>query len=69
MLDDAGRQFDGDAVLSDSTGNCGDSLQPGLTGTYALDFKTPGDTKPAGFSLVPDSLTDETSKTWDAPSG
>lgn len=66
LIDSEGRSFTGDAVLANSTANCGDSLQPGLSATYQLKFKTPGGTEPAAVELEEDILSNTTA-TWAAP--
>ena len=66
LIDSEGRSFTGDAVLADSTANCGDSLQPGLTATYQLKFNTPAGTEPAAVELEEDIFSDTTA-TWAAP--
>ncbi|MEK6252219.1 MAG: hypothetical protein AABM43_09805 [Actinomycetota bacterium] len=69
MVDTEGRTYTATSVLANDTENCGDSLQPGVNGTYALKFESAPGTKPAGFALWGDSfVVDEAdAKTWAAP--
>lgn len=68
MVDEQGREFDGDSLLESDSANC-DDLQPGLTATYKIQFESPDDAVPLAFSLAPsDGLFDPPEPaTWAAP--
>ena len=53
-LDDSqGRTYDGTSVVGESSANCGDNIQPGLTGSpYVMEFKLPTGAKPSGAEPV-----------------
>jgi len=69
-LEDSGeRVYSGEAVLGESSDNCGDALQPGLTGTYKGEFKLPPDAEPAIAILYGDYDQEEEAKVWALPSG
>jgi Protein of unknown function (DUF2510) len=67
VIDELGRRYGGDSVLADATANCGDSLQPGLTGdNYQMRFTLPADAKPALLEVWGDFfVVDESdAKAW-----
>lgn len=66
LIDAQGRASDGDAVISESSAACED-LQPGLTATVLIDFRTAADAEPAVLELAPDPFADEESKAWTIP--
>lgn len=69
-LEDSGeRVYSGEAVLGESSDNCGDALQPGLTGTYKGEFKLPPDAEPAIAIIYGDYDQEEEAKAWALPSG
>jgi hypothetical protein len=63
LIDKEGRSFDGDAVISESSDACED-LQPGLSYTVMIDFKTAPDAKAAVLELSPDVFDEETYESW-----
>ncbi|MEK6228649.1 MAG: hypothetical protein AABM31_04895 [Actinomycetota bacterium] len=44
-----------------------EDLQPGLTATVLIDFRTAADAEPAVLELAPDPFADEESKAWTIP--
>ena len=63
--DTDGRSFDGDSILGETTPNCGDDIQPGLTtSNFQVRFKLPRGAK-AAILRVTDAVSDSgEEKTW-----
>ncbi len=68
LMDAEEREFSGETVLSYEGGgdNCGDALQPGLTGTYVEEFEMPPNAKPV-LVYIAAEYGGEDGKTWAAP--
>lgn len=62
-----GNTYTGEALLSDSSDNCGEELQPGLTGTFKSEFKLPEGTKPVIAAIYGDYEQEEEAKSWELP--
>lgn len=67
LVDAEGNTYTGEAVLSESSDNCGEELQPGLTGTFKSEFKLPGGAKPVAAAIYGDYEQEEEAKTWELP--
>lgn len=71
MTDTQGRSYDGQTVLNfngSSGGDCGTSLQPGLSQSgYTQTFTTPAGDKPASLSLWGLVNNQNSAQTWSAP--
>lgn len=67
VIDAEDRNYSGEAVLSESSDNCGEALQPGLTGIYKSEFKLPSGAVPVGLALYGDYEQEEEAKTWELP--
>jgi hypothetical protein len=67
LIDAEDRNYSGEAVLGEGSDNCGEALQPGLTGTYKSEFKVPPGATPVGVALYGDYEQEEEAKTWELP--
>jgi hypothetical protein len=68
VLDAEENQYTGSAVLSNSTANCGESLQPGATATYAGEFKIPSKAVPVVVYISGNlHFSEEEGKAWELP--
>lgn len=67
LVDAEGNTYTGESVLSESSDNCGEELQPGLTGTFKSEFKLPGGAKPVAAAIYGDYEQEEEAKTWELP--
>lgn len=67
LIDAEDNIYTGEAVLGGSSDNCGEELQPGLTGTFRSEFKLPADAVPVGVALYGDYEQEEEAKTWELP--
>ena len=66
MTDAIGRVYEGEGLAGEANSeNCGDKLQPGLSGSnYLVDFKAPTNTKPATVTLWGEQSAESEAKTW-----
>jgi hypothetical protein len=66
LTDDLGRVYEGEAVTGEANSqNCGDKLQPGLSGSpFLVDFKTSTSAKPTTLSLWGESEYSAQARTW-----
>lgn len=62
-----GNTYTGESLLSESSDNCGEELQPGLTGTFKSEFKLPEGTKPVVAVIYGDYEQEEEAKSWELP--
>jgi len=67
LIDASDNNYSGEAVLGESSDNCGGDLQPGLTGTYKSEFKLPSGAKPVAAAIYGDYEQEEEAKTWELP--
>jgi hypothetical protein len=67
LIDGEEREFSGETLLSFEGGgdNCGDALQPGLTGTYVEEFALPPNAKPVVVYVAAEY--GEEGKSWALP--
>jgi hypothetical protein len=66
LIDSEGREYDGESVISEASHPC-DAIQPGLTQSVQIKFKTPLDAKPDAMSLWAEDETKEEAQTWSVP--
>jgi hypothetical protein len=64
--DTSGNTYTGDSVISSNLDSC-EELQPGLTGSYAVEFKLPDGATPAIAAIYGDYEQEEEAKTWELP--
>jgi hypothetical protein len=66
LTDEQGRTYEGESAVNEASSvNCGDKVQPGLTGSpFIVDFKTPSSAKPATLSIWGESQYQEQAQTW-----
>jgi hypothetical protein len=64
--DTSANTYTGESVISGSFDSC-EELQPGLTGTYAAEFKLPPDAKPVIAGIYGDWEQEEEAKFWELP--
>ncbi len=64
--DASGNTYTGEAVISETSDSC-EELQPGLTGTYAAEFKMPEDAMPIIAGVYGDWEQEEEAKFWELP--
>lgn len=67
VIDAEDNNYTGEAVLGETSDNCGEELQPGLTGTFKSEFKLPSNAVPVGVALYGDYEQSEEAKTWELP--
>jgi hypothetical protein len=67
IIDAANNNYTGESVLSESSDNCGEELQPGLTGTFKSEFRLPDGAKPVAAAIYGDYEQEEEAKTWELP--
>jgi len=70
VADAAGRKYSGASVINGNAStdqNCGEELQPGLTGSYQVEFKLPAGDKPTITSIWGEQELNEDAKTWGLP--
>jgi uncharacterized protein affecting Mg2+/Co2+ transport len=65
LTDILGRTYEGKGVIGEGSEDCGEKLQPGLSGSsYRVEFKTPTNATPATLSLWGDSEYSEQARAW-----
>jgi hypothetical protein len=65
LVDAQGRNYDGTSVIGENSANCGDNVQPGLSGgPFLMDFKLPTGAKPAQLILSGDYTQQDQAQTW-----
>lgn len=62
-----GSTYSGESVLSDTSDNCGEEIQPGLTGTFKSEFKLPEPAEPVIAVIYGDYEQEEEAKSWELP--
>jgi hypothetical protein len=67
LIDAENNNYTGEAVLSESSDNCGEELQPGLTGTFKSEFRLPDGAKPVAAAIYGDYEQEEEARTWELP--
>jgi hypothetical protein len=67
LIDAENNNYSGEAVISEGADNCGEELQPGLTGTFKSEFKLPSGAKPVAAAIYGDYEQEDEAKTWELP--